>query len=278
MRAVLQFSLVAVGITACDDATRPSLQAPPLAVVASGNPFIGSWENTDPLDGSHQHLAVSNGPTLPVRLRDDGGTICIGAGLGFVPVTLEGFGVVTSGDPFRLAVTGDVYCYPGGGRQLVAENVTLPFSYDAARDVLTTDGSDCWYRSGRPGSCSAAPVTSNPFIGSWENTDPLDGSHQHLTVSDGPTMPVRLRDDGGTICIGAGLGFVPATVEGFGVVTGDAPFRLTVTGDVYCHPVGGPQLIVEDIVLPFTYDAARDILTTDGSDCWYRSGKPETCA
>jgi hypothetical protein len=133
------------------------IEAGNIQVELSNNSFVGSWENND-VDGSHQHMTVSNGSNLMVRLRDDGGTICLNLGLGFVPATFQGFGGITQEDPLTLEATGDVFCYPqdAGGRQLVLENVTLVLINDPLTNTLTSNfvPGDCWYRSGRPESCA----------------------------------------------------------------------------------------------------------------------------
>lgn len=150
--------LLMAGIIGCQDITPPRADLrPAFAATASGNPFVGSWENIDPLDGSHQHMTVGSGPNMPVQYRDDGATACVAAGFGFVPATLKGFGVITSEDPFTFQFTADAYCHPRGpgGPQLVIDDITLPFVYDAARDILSIEpGVDCWYRSGHPESCA----------------------------------------------------------------------------------------------------------------------------
>lgn len=157
MPRIALVSLLTVGIIACQDVTPPVDLSPVLDVTASGNPFVGSWENTDVFDGSHQHMTVGNGPNLPVQLRDDAGSVCIAAGFGFVPATIKGFAVMTGDDPFTFELTGDVFCHPKGpgGPQLVLEDITLPFTYNPESDTLFIGaGGDCWYRSGNPESCA----------------------------------------------------------------------------------------------------------------------------
>jgi hypothetical protein len=158
MQPIVILSLLAVGIMACQDVpSSPTDLRPALAVTASDNPFVGSWESTDPLDGSHQHMTVGGGPNMPAQYRDDAGTICNAFGFGFVPATIHGFAVITDDDPFTFEFTGDVYCHNrgAGGRQVVVENVTLAFTYNPETDTLFSNLGlpDCWYRSGSPESC-----------------------------------------------------------------------------------------------------------------------------
>ncbi len=146
--------LLAAAIIACQDLPPPPTDVTvALAASASGSPFVGSWENTDPLDGSHQHLTVGKGPKMPVRLRDDAATICNESGFGFVPASIDGFAVIRDDDPFTFEFTGDVYCYARGpgGRQVVLEDLTLAFTYNPETDTLSPD---CWHRSGSPESCA----------------------------------------------------------------------------------------------------------------------------
>lgn len=126
------------------------------AVPASGvpgSPLVGSWENTDLFDGSHQHVSIGGGPGQFVY-RDDGATACLDAGFGFVPASLRGVGEFV--DESTFAFTADLYCHVrgAGGRQLVAE-VSLIFFYDSGTDTLTDSFEQgCWYRSGNPEACS----------------------------------------------------------------------------------------------------------------------------
>lgn len=157
----------------------------------------------------------------------------------------------------------------------MAENVTIPFFYNPASNTLSIFSGDCWYRSGRPESCGIG----NPFVGSWENID-VDGSHEHVTISNGSSIRVHLRDDGATFCLNAGLGFVPATFAGVGVISEGEPLTLEVTGDIYCYPRdgGGRQLMAESVTIPFFYNSTSNTLSIFSGDCWYRSGHPESCA
>ncbi len=157
MRRFLVLPTLIISINGCRDVTPPIASEPAFSVTATGNPFIGSWESVDPLDGSHQQMTVSNGSTLMVHLRDDGGIICLNLGFGFVPATFQGFGDITQEDPSAIEATGDAYCYPrdAGGRQVVLENVTLVLVYDPVTNTLTSNFSpgDCWYRPENPESC-----------------------------------------------------------------------------------------------------------------------------
>ena len=159
IKRIVLLPLMAFGIMACrDEPSSPTDISPALAVTATGNPFVGSWESTDPLDGSHQHMTVGHGPNMPVHYRDDVATICNQFGLGFVPATVDGFAFVTNQDPFTFEFTGDVYCYPRdeSDRQVVFEDVTLAFTYNRETDTLFSNLGlpDCWYRSGSPESCT----------------------------------------------------------------------------------------------------------------------------
>ncbi len=123
------------------------------ATGASGNPFVGSWENMD-VDGSHQRMSIGGGPGH-FHYRDDGATACVPA-FGFVPATLRGVGEFDlDSDPPTFAFTADVYCHVRGpgGRQLLFE-VSLTFSYDASTDTLSDLVGGCWWRSGKPEACS----------------------------------------------------------------------------------------------------------------------------
>ena len=158
MKRIVLLPLMALGIMACrDEPSAPDI-SPALAVTATGNPFVGSWESADPLDGSHQHMTVGHGPNMPVHYRDYVGTICNRFGLGFVPATIHGFASITNQDPFTFEFTGDVYCYArgAGGRQMVFEGLTTAFTYNRETDTLISNFGlpDCWYRSESPGSCT----------------------------------------------------------------------------------------------------------------------------
>lgn len=156
MHRIGAIPVLLLGIAACRDVTPPALEhTPSFAITAQGNPFVGSWENIDPLDGSHQHLKIGNGPKMPIHWRDDAGTVCAERGLGFVPASIAGFGVITSTSPWTFEFTGDVYCYARGpgGRQLVIPNVTISLSYNPESDTLGSPES-CWFRTGRPETCA----------------------------------------------------------------------------------------------------------------------------
>ncbi len=124
------------------------------ATGASGNPFVGSWQNVDAFDGSHQHMLISGGPGH-FHYRDDAASACRNAGFGFVPATLNGVGEFDlDSDPPTFAFTADVYCHVRGpgGRQLLGE-VSLTFFYDASTDTLSESAVQCWWRSGKPETC-----------------------------------------------------------------------------------------------------------------------------
>ncbi len=91
-------SLLAVTVVACRGAEEPPLD-PVFAVSPSGNPFVGSWQGTDALDGSHQRLTVGDGRRMPTRLLDDAASSCLEAGFGFVPASINGFASITNDDP-----------------------------------------------------------------------------------------------------------------------------------------------------------------------------------
>jgi hypothetical protein len=123
----------------------------------------------------------------------------------------------------------------------------------------------------------AAASPGNPFVGSWENTDAFDGSHQHVSIGGGPGH-FRYRDDGASGCDTAGHGFVPASLSGFGEFVGASTFALTA--DIYCHVRGsGGRQLLGPVSLTFSYDSSSDTLSDSlGQGCWYRSGNPETCS
>ena len=126
----------------------------------------------------------------------------------------------------------------------------------------------------------AAPATGspkNPFVGSWENTDIVDGSHQHMSIGGGPGH-FRYRDDAATACDDAGLGFVPASLSGFGEFVDETTFAFTA--DLYCHVRGpGGRHLLAEISLTFFYDSGTDTLSDSfGQGCWYRSGNPGSCS
>lgn len=155
MHRIVAIPLLTLGIAACQDVTPPTLDhTPTFAITAQGNPFVGSWENTD-VDGSHQHLKIGGGPRMPVHWRDDAGSICVAFGLGFVPATIAGFGMITSTSPWTFEFTGDIYCYARGpgGRQLVIAGVTIALNYNPESDTLGSP-EFCWYRTSRPESCA----------------------------------------------------------------------------------------------------------------------------
>ena len=121
----------------------------------------------------------------------------------------------------------------------------------------------------------AAGRPANPFVGSWENTDAFDGSHQHLSIGGGPGH-FRYRDAGASACLNAELGFVPASLSGSGEWDGST---FAFTADLYCHTRGrGGRQLLFPVSLTFTYDTATDTLSDSGGQgCWYRSGSPEAC-
>ncbi len=124
----------------------------------------------------------------------------------------------------------------------------------------------------------AAAKPANPFVGSWENVDLNDGSHQRLSIGGGPGH-FTYRDDAASACRDAGLGFVAASLRGFGDFVGTTTFEIN-DADLYCHPAGSPQLLF-GVSLTFTYDSASDTLSDTAEPdqgCWYRSGHPEACA
>lgn len=157
MRRVAFVPLLALAFAACQDATQPSMRhAPMLASTASGNPFIGTWEGTDTEDDSDLKITIGGGSAMHVWLRDAGGSNCVRAGLGFVPLSIEGFGSITADEPPTLELIGDMYCYPRSqaGRQLIAEDAgPFPFVYRPESDTLDLLGI-CLYRPGNSQSCA----------------------------------------------------------------------------------------------------------------------------
>ncbi len=127
--------------------------AVPVAAAPPDNPFVGSWESPDPFDGSQQHVAIGDGPNLPVWYVDDAATACENAGFGFVPAGGTGSGVILG--ETTLEFTVDIYCQnrgPGGREFLFT--FTFEVEYDSATDTLTDLFGGCWYRSGNPAACA----------------------------------------------------------------------------------------------------------------------------
>jgi hypothetical protein len=122
----------------------PVLAAPP------DNPFVGSWESDDDFPGGDfSHVRLQIGGNGHFQLRDDGATVCLNEGFGFVPATISEFGEIVDYDPWTFSGTGDLYCYTrdGRGRQLVAADLPVSWVYDPATDTLPSDF-NCYYRSG----------------------------------------------------------------------------------------------------------------------------------
>lgn len=119
-----------------------------------------------------------------------------------------------------------------------------------------------------------------PVVGSWESTD-VDGSHQHMTIGNGPNRPFFLRDDGGTVCDDAGFGFVPITVAGNMQIFNEDPLQFFFgPADVYCYPrgAGGRQLVFTGAFFGFQYEPVTDTIFDFAGVCWYRSGNPDSCS
>lgn len=122
----------------------PAVAAPP------DNPFVGSWESDDDFPGGDfSHVWLQFGGNGFFHLRDEGASVCLNEGFGFVPATISGFGEIVDDDPWTFTGTGDLYCYTrdGRGRQLVFADLGQTFVYDPGTDTLPSDF-NCFYRSG----------------------------------------------------------------------------------------------------------------------------------
>jgi hypothetical protein len=125
----------------------------------------------------------------------------------------------------------------------------------------------------------AAPP-DNPFVGSWESDDDSPGGDfSQVRLHFGKNGHLHLRDDAATVCMREGFGFVPATIRGFGEITGEDPWTFSGTGDLYCHTRDGRgrQLLAADVPMDVVYDPSTNTLPSD-FNCWYRSGSdPAIC-
>ena len=126
----------------------------PTELAAVRNALVGSWENDDPRDSSHQRVEISNSGR--VEYRDDAASICDGRAIfggGVGEFTRQGTVPV-------LEVAGELFCSGVGGREISAiVFIDSAFLYSAAFDVVIfeADGT-CWYRPG------ADPTVSNPEV------------------------------------------------------------------------------------------------------------------
>ena len=105
---------------------------------------------------------------------------------------------------------------------------------------------------------------SNPFKGHWVGTDSFDGSTLNLTIAGNPAGPLKLTwtESYFTLCEGtAGIGKGTGTQAGANTLDAEIDFTCFTTGTTLHH------------VLTFTYDPVSDTLT-DGTDTWYRAGRP----
>lgn len=128
------------------------LGAVPVAAAPPGNPFVGSWENIDVVDGSHQHMTIGGGPNLPVSYADDGASVCVPS-YGFVPAVGTGSG--TRLNDTTVEITVDLYCVTRGsaGRPYIA-TATFDAVYGTfGAGTLSDSFGNCWWRSGSPASC-----------------------------------------------------------------------------------------------------------------------------
>jgi hypothetical protein len=109
----------------------------------------------------------------------------------------------------------------------------------------------------------AAPL--NSFTGAWTSIDPLDGSTQYATISDGNVLKITYTDLRGSVCVNT-----------------DAPtavFRSTIVGTVTddtfegsfasarCGSLDFDSLVGSPVTL--YYDSATDTILA-GSVTWHR--------
>lgn len=151
---------------------------------------------------------------------------------------------------------------------ITAAAACVTFNVTACRDVTQPPIDDV---AAVPVAFSAA--AGNPFVGSWESIDVgVDWSHVHMTIGNGPKMPMQFRDDG-TLTYG-----FQGTGTGFGVIISDDPWTASATMDLYTYYRGlGKVKIFEDLQFTLSYDAATDTWTglLLGGGCWHRTGSPE---
>jgi hypothetical protein len=110
------------------------------------NPFVGSWQNNDDADGSHQRVQISASGHM--TYRDDAATLCGGEAFKW-----SGAGEFVDG---AFEVEGDSYCRVDSGWQESPLGM-LSSGFDEVDGLLYLwiDGS-CWYRSGTdPAQCAA---------------------------------------------------------------------------------------------------------------------------
>jgi hypothetical protein len=115
---------------------------------------------------------------------------------------------------------------------------------------------------------SAAPPFA-PFVGRWESTDTYDGSHQTLSIGGGKNAHfINYVDEGASIC------GVDESGDPIYAAYGRSKFavddlQLSATLDLYCrtHP---PTLVIDDILLEYTYLPETDTLVDNYGNTWFR--------
>lgn len=111
--------------------------------LATPNPFIGRWYNTD-FDGSHQSMTIGAGP---IRHRmvyfDDGATACSpDGGITLYPARLLGWGTI---DGNFLNASLDMYCLAGPMKGFWG-SLNLQYVFDPASNTLTAPSGVVWHR------------------------------------------------------------------------------------------------------------------------------------
>jgi hypothetical protein len=112
------------------------------------------------VDRGVRRLAISDNGRMLLRIPRNAG--CREAGLGLVPLTVQGKGemAVVAATPEFDWVGEAVYCHPRGGRKLLGNaggpGVTHVWDYDPAADVIPL-GAECYWRTktGSPKDCEA---------------------------------------------------------------------------------------------------------------------------
>jgi len=112
----------------------------------------------------------------------------------------------------------------------------------------------------------AAAAAKHIASGKYEAVDVVDGSNLSVKIRNNH---VDFRDDGGTVCDDAGLGFVPARHRGSPIVIDGT--SVSVTADVECQTVGGWVPVLPGFTLVYTYDATTGILTDSTGQTYSRT-------
>lgn len=105
-------------------------------------------------------------------------------------------------------------------------------------------------------SAEASASPSHAAVGKYAAVDVVDGSNLTVKIR---SSRIALSDDGGSVCVNAGLGFVPARHTG--ALTVIDPSTVSVTADVECRGSMGWVSVIDDLTLEYTYDPGTGILT-----------------